>query len=64
MKSAPTPARRRRFHSSTTLAFGLGGGDANGHAAHFLDVLDLHVAVAEAQEFVATHAGSIEEPLE
>ena len=51
MKSAPTPARRCRFHSSTVAAFGLGGGHAHRDAAHLLDVLDFDVAVAEAQEF-------------
>src|ERR1035441_8881384 len=34
-------------------ALGLGRGHAHRHAAHLLDILDLHVAIAEAQQFRA-----------
>ena len=64
MKSAPTPARRCRFHSSTVRHSGSARGHAHRDAAHLLDILDFDVAVAEAQEFRACEFGRGDQALD
>src|ERR1022692_208613 len=63
-KARPPPREPLPLPFVHRTALGLGRGHAHRHAAHLLDIFDLHVAIAEAQEFRAFEFGCGDQTLD